>query len=92
MLEVLRVGCPAVVVPFAAGGETEQSLRANLLAERGLLTVVEERALTGALLARAIDLAQGQGLGRDGPRLPLATDGAARTAGIIGERLAMVTR
>jgi predicted glycosyltransferase len=92
VLEVLRAGRPAVVVPFAAGGETEQSLRANLLAERGLLTVVEERALTGALLARAIDLAQERGQGRDGPGLALATDGAARTAGIIGERLAMVPR
>jgi predicted glycosyltransferase len=96
VLEVLRAGCPAVVVPFAAGGETEQTLRANLMAKRGLLTVVEERALTGAILARAIDRArggtQGQGPGRDGPNIALATDGAARTAEIIGERLAKVAK
>jgi predicted glycosyltransferase len=85
---------PAVVVPFAAGGETEQTLRANLMAKRGLLTVVEERALTGAILARAIDRAQGhaEGPGRNGPKIALATDGAARTAEIIGERLAKVAK
>jgi predicted glycosyltransferase len=42
VLEILAAGPPAVVVPFAGGAETEQSLRAALLAERGLLTVVEE--------------------------------------------------
>jgi predicted glycosyltransferase len=90
VLEVLRAGCPAVVVPFAAGGETEQSLRANLMAKRGLLTVVEESGLTGPILARAIDHAQGQGQSLDGPKVTLATDGADRTAEIIGERLASV--
>ena len=62
VLEVLAAGIPAVVVPFAAGAETEQSLRAGLLADRGALTLVEEAALTPASLAAAIaaSLARGR--------------------------------
>ena len=55
VLETLQAGARAVVVPFAAGAESEQTLRATLLAERGLLEVVEEAALTPATLAAAID-------------------------------------
>ncbi len=57
VMELLSLGTPAVVVPFAAGSETEQSLRARLLAERGLITVVEEKGLTGASLAAGIEAA-----------------------------------
>ena len=39
VLEVLAAGIPAVVVPFSGGAETEQSLRARLLADRGALIV-----------------------------------------------------
>ncbi len=53
-LEVLAAGVPAVVVPFAAGGETEQTLRARLLAESGRLVLVEEAGLTGQRLNDAM--------------------------------------
>ncbi len=53
-LEVLAAGIPAVVVPFAAGGESEQTLRARLLAEAGRLVLVEEEGLTGPRLNQAI--------------------------------------
>jgi len=57
VLETLQARARSVVVPFAAGAESEQTLRATLLAERGLLEVVEEAALTPATLAAAIDRA-----------------------------------
>jgi predicted glycosyltransferase len=56
-MEILHAGARAVLVPFAGGAETEQSLRAGLLAERGRLEVVEESALAPAALAAAIDRA-----------------------------------
>lgn len=55
VMETLASRAQAVVVPFAGGEETEQALRANLLAERGLLRTVREQGLTPELLARAID-------------------------------------
>jgi predicted glycosyltransferase len=57
LLETVRAGARAVVVPFAGGHETEQALRARCFAERGLLEVVEESALTPQSLAEAIDRA-----------------------------------
>jgi predicted glycosyltransferase len=57
VMEALSARARAVVVPFAGGGETEQALRARLLAERGLLEVVEESALRPASLAAAIERA-----------------------------------
>ncbi len=53
-LEVLAAGVPAVVVPFAAGGETEQTLRARLFAEAGRLVLAEEAGLTGERLNDAM--------------------------------------
>lgn len=57
MMETLQACARSVVVPFAAGAETEQSLRAQLLQQRGLLELVEEAELTPASLAAAIDRA-----------------------------------
>ncbi len=57
VMETLSSGARAVVVPFAGGEETEQALRANLLAERGLLQVLRETDLTPESLAGAIDRA-----------------------------------
>jgi hypothetical protein len=56
-MEVLAAGCPAVVVPYAGGLETEQSLRCRLLAERGLLRVVDEAGLDPATLLAAVQRA-----------------------------------
>jgi predicted glycosyltransferase len=57
VMEALQAGARAVLVPFAGGGESEQTLRARLLAERGLVHVVEEEVLTAATLAAAVDRA-----------------------------------
>ena len=45
LMEVLDAGLRAVVVPYAGGLETEQTLRAGLLAARGLIEVVDEADL-----------------------------------------------
>ena len=41
VMDILAVGARALVLPFAEGAESEQSLRARLLAERGLLSLME---------------------------------------------------
>jgi len=85
VLETLQARARAVVVPFAGVAESEQTLRANLLAERGMLEVVEEAALTPATLAAAIDRAAAR------PRpVPGAIDldGARRSAELLHEWLA----
>ena len=48
-------GAKAVVVPFSGGKESEQALRAELLARRGLIEMVSEDALTPEILAGALD-------------------------------------
>jgi predicted glycosyltransferase len=90
ILDVLQAGARAVVVPFAEGGETEQALRARLLAERGLVHVVDAHRLSGpdgaAVLAQAIERA----LGAPAPAVgPLGLDGARRAAECIAEFAAM---
>ena len=78
--DVLAARTPAVLVPFAAEGETEQAMRAERLAARGLAEVVAETDLAPATLAAAIDRAAARGLA---PPCPFATDGAARAAAHI---------
>jgi predicted glycosyltransferase len=85
VLETLQTRTRAVLVPFAAGGESEQTLRATLLAERGLVQMVQEAALTPATLAAAVDRAAAR------PRpAPGAIDlgGARRSAELLRSWLA----
>ena len=82
--EVLAARCRAVLVPFAAGGETEQTARAQALARRGLAVTLAEDALTPERLARAIAAAL------DLPALASDTrqGGAAATRAFLEARLA----
>ena len=89
VMELLAAGTRAVVVPFAEGGETEQPLRARLLAERRLLTVVEPAALTAASLAAAIDAAD---VAPPPPVAALDLAGVDGTVRAIGEMLQTPTR
>jgi predicted glycosyltransferase len=57
VMETLQCGARAVLVPFAGGSESEQTLRARLLAERGWIELVEESELAPSTLAGAIDRA-----------------------------------
>nr|WP_246337499.1 glycosyltransferase [Azospirillum oleiclasticum] len=80
VLDLLQAGCRAVVVPFAAGSETEQATRARLLEARGRLTVVEEAGLTPESLAAGV----ARTLAAPPPApIRLELDGAARTARLL---------
>ncbi|MPY71154.1 MAG: glycosyl transferase [Alphaproteobacteria bacterium] len=57
VMDVLAAGCRAVICPYAGGHETEQTLRAKLLAAKGALHLVPEDALSSKALARAVEAA-----------------------------------
>ncbi len=80
VMETLQAGARAVMVPFAAGGETEQALRAGILAEKEWIDIVEEPDLTPLNLARAIDRAARRGLLRPDA---VDLDGAATSARLL---------
>ncbi len=79
LMDVLAAEVPAVVVPFAAPGETEQLARAQVLAERGALTLLDPGALSPAALAAAMDRA----LTRPARRPLIRMDGGPTTARLI---------
>ncbi len=81
--DVLQAGCRSVLVPYASGGETEQTTRAARLAALGRAAMVGESALSPEALAACISAALS---GPDPARLPLSLDGAARTADILCDR------
>jgi len=88
VMELIAAETPSVIVPFADGAESEQSLRARLLAERGILTLLESDNLTPEALAAAIDRTGEQAADRD-PRfahLALDLDGARHSAAILLQR------
>ena len=82
VVEVLRLGKPMVLVPFETATETEQTIRARRLRDRGLAEVVWESELTPSSLARAIDQAGGRPAARE---LALDLDGAATSARLVAE-------
>jgi predicted glycosyltransferase len=77
--DLLRARCRAVLVPFAEGGETEQTLRAERLGELGLARVVREYELSAESLAEAIESA----LAGPAPNPTLDLEGAAGTARVL---------
>jgi predicted glycosyltransferase len=85
VMDVMRAGCRAVFVPFAAEGETEQTRRAELLAARGHCLVVPEQGLTSERLARAVDDAAAA---PPPPRATLALDGAQAAARLLRDAAA----
>jgi predicted glycosyltransferase len=81
--DILVAGCAAVLVPFASGGETEQTMRADALAASGRAIVVGEDSLDPASIAAAISQAVSLS---QAPVMQL--DGGARTAAILLTELA----
>ncbi|SLN20005.1 glycosyltransferase family protein [Oceanibacterium hippocampi] len=79
VMEVLHAGCRAVVVPYAGGLETEQTLRARLLGERGALTTLAETELDPGRLAATVDTA----LAGPPARSAVATNGLEETVRLI---------
>lgn len=88
LLEVMGAKCPCLVVPYAGGLETEQTLRARLLEERRLLAVVEERHLSAETLAEGVERALAAA--RTARGLDLDVDGGPRSAILLSEALAAV--
>jgi predicted glycosyltransferase/glycosyltransferase involved in cell wall biosynthesis len=84
IMEILDAGTRAVVVPFAGGAETEQMLRASVLAQRGYLHVVAEALLAPQTLAAAIDRAA---FGPPPPAARVDLNGAAASAQILNQLL-----
>ncbi len=60
VMETLATRARAVIVPYAGGEESEQTLRADLLRQRGLIEVVPEDGLTPEALAADVDRAAGR--------------------------------
>lgn len=79
VMELLALRTPAVIVPFADGQESEQALRATLLAERGALDVLEADNLDPALLAATLTRRARTGA----LAINLDLDGARRSADIV---------
>lgn len=82
VMEILDCGARAVVVPFAGGQESEQTLRAHLLAERGRIEVVDEDTLAPATLAAAVDRAT---RGPAPRREEMNLDGARNSAELLAQ-------
>ncbi len=82
VLDVLSARCRAVLVPLAVAAETEQTVRARLLADRGLVQLVEEDALTAETLAASVGIAD-----RSAPAGPasIRMDGGETTVKLIVE-------
>ena len=78
--DILQAGCRAVLVPFVAGGETEQAERAARLARIGRVSVLPEAGLSGVTMAEAIRAVLA---GPDPVSVPIRVDGAAQSAGIL---------
>ncbi len=52
--DILQAKCRSLLIPFAAGGETEQGARASRLSKLGLAHVLEEDAISPQSMAEAI--------------------------------------
>jgi predicted glycosyltransferase len=83
VMEILATGARAVVVPYAGGLETEQTLRASLLRSSGV-EVVAEADLSGQRIAAAVAAALAGGGAR---ARRIATNGAAETARLLAAAL-----
>ena len=80
--DLLAAGARAVLVPFSADGEREQSIRARVLAEAGVARVIDEDRLTAAALLGAIRYAAMQPAPA---RRQVRLDGAGESAHAILE-------
>lgn len=84
-MDLLRAEARAVVVPFETASETEQRRRAELLAARGMLTVVPEAELSPRSLADGI----GAALALPKPcSAEIDLSGASTTARLVAELVA----
>ncbi|WP_288901891.1 glycosyltransferase [uncultured Sneathiella sp.] len=79
VMETLHAKCRAVIVPYAGGLETEQTLRAQLLARKGVLQIADEDGLTPEILAAKVDIA----LSGPPARAEINVNGGAKTIELL---------
>ena len=85
--DLLRAGCPAVVVPYAADGETEQATRARRFASLGRVIDLPETRLSPKALTDAVQLAS------ERPMISIEADlDGARGSVLLLEQLYSKTR
>ena len=85
VMDVLRAQCRSILVPSTTGGESEQAVRARLLAERGVIQMAEGSTLTADSLVKAI----GKAVSRAPLRLPeIDMDGRDTSVRLIFEAVA----
>ena len=82
IVDIMRSGARAIVVPFGSGDEDEQRRRGEPLEKLGVLQLVDGKALSAKSLAAAIDRRMGRD---DAPTLAVRCDGAERGAQIIAD-------
>ncbi len=84
LCDILRAGCRSLLIPFAKGGETEQTSRALRLEKLGLAHVLFEDQLSTFTLSRAVQIA----IEEPAP-LPhgFNLEGATQTAALIRNRI-----
>lgn len=85
IVDLLQTDMPAVLVPYAADGETEQPMRAGLLGRFAGFAVVSEEMLTPGRLDDAIGAAL-DGTGKPA-RPPVDLSGAERSATLLAHAL-----
>lgn len=86
VLDLVAARRPAIVVPFDAGNETEQTVRAEAMERAGLARCFR---LSGDFVGDAVALADavGEAIGSRPPALPIDRNGGARSAAIVAELL-----
>lgn len=84
VMEILHAKCRAVIVPYAGGVETEQTLRAELLARRGVLQIADEDGLDPINLAAKVDVA----FAGEPSSANIDVDGAQKTVALLRQWLA----
>jgi predicted glycosyltransferase len=83
--DLLQAKCRCLLIPFAAGGESEQTIRARRLEARGLAKVLTEEELNPATLAGAVVQSLNSPVP---PENGLQLAGAEKTTEILRQRLA----
>ena len=79
--DLMQSECQCVLVPFSAGGETEQTDRAYRLQELGMATVLPEDSLSAEQLAKAVDDSLSSKAASS--RVSINTNGAWMTARLL---------
>ncbi|UXN66698.1 glycosyl transferase (plasmid) [Phyllobacterium sp. A18/5-2] len=78
--DILQAQCRSILIPFTAGGETEQSVRATRLEALGLAIALPENGLDADILCEAVAAALSR-VKPHGHKLDL--NGAQRTAAVL---------